>query len=45
MISGINHITFSVRDLSSSIEFYRDLLGMRLHVYWETGAYLTAGEA
>jgi catechol 2,3-dioxygenase-like lactoylglutathione lyase family enzyme len=45
MISGINHITFSVRHLSSSIEFYRDLLGMRLHVYWETGAYLTAGEA
>ncbi|MEZ2746394.1 fosfomycin resistance glutathione transferase [Halopseudomonas bauzanensis] len=40
----INHITFSVADLSASIAFYRDLLGMRLHVFWDTGAYLTAGE-
>src|SRR5690606_26840389 len=44
MITGTNHITFSVRDLNSSIEFYRDLLGMKLHVVWEAGAYLTAGE-
>ncbi|WP_150304562.1 fosfomycin resistance glutathione transferase [Pseudomonas saliphila] len=44
MITGINHITFSVRDLSSSIEFYRDLLGMKLHVFWDAGAYLTAGD-
>ena len=44
MITGINHITFSVRDLSSSIQFYRDFLGMKLHVYWDTGAYLTAGD-
>ncbi|MEH6389470.1 MAG: fosfomycin resistance glutathione transferase [Pseudomonas profundi] len=44
MIAGINHITFSVRDLSSSIEFYRDFLGMKLHVFWDTGAYLTAGD-
>ncbi|WP_022962479.1 fosfomycin resistance glutathione transferase [Halopseudomonas pelagia] len=44
MITGINHITFSVRDLSLSIEFYRDLLGMKLHVFWDTGAYLTAGD-
>ncbi|MAP76731.1 fosfomycin resistance glutathione transferase [Halopseudomonas aestusnigri] len=43
MITGINHITFAVRDLSSSIHFYRDLLGMKLHVFWDTGAYLTAG--
>jgi len=43
MITGISHITFSVRDLRSSIEFYRDLLGMKLHVFWDTGAYLTAG--
>ncbi|HIZ49748.1 MAG TPA: fosfomycin resistance glutathione transferase [Candidatus Pseudomonas excrementavium] len=40
----INHITFPVADLSASIVFYRDLLGMRLHVFWDTGAYLTAGE-
>lgn len=44
MITGTNHITFSVRDLDSSIEFYRDLLGMKLHVFWDTGAYLTAGD-
>lgn len=45
MITGVNHITFTVRDLSSSILFYRDLLGMKLQVYWDTGAYLTAGDA
>jgi len=44
MITGINHITFSVRDLNASITFYRDVLGMKLHVFWDTGAYLTAGE-
>src|SRR5690606_39809679 len=44
MISGINHITFAVRDLSLSIHFYRDLLGMKLHVFWDSGAYLTAGD-
>ena len=30
MITGINHLIFSVRDLRSSIEFYRDMLGMML---------------
>ncbi len=44
MITGTNHITFSVRNLNSSIEFYRDFLGMKLHVFWDTGAYLTAGD-
>ena len=44
MITGINHITLSVRDLKESIAFYRDFLGMKLHVFWDTGAYLTAGE-
>lgn len=44
MVSGINHITFSVLNLQQSIEFYRDVLGMKLRVYWDTGAYLTAGE-
>jgi catechol 2,3-dioxygenase-like lactoylglutathione lyase family enzyme len=44
MITGTNHITFTVGDLSSSIEFYRDLLGMKLHVFWDSGAYLTAGD-
>ncbi|WP_304640711.1 fosfomycin resistance glutathione transferase [Pseudomonas sp.] len=44
MITDINHVTFSVADLNPSIEFYRDLLGMKLHVFWDTGAYLTAGD-
>ncbi|SDU06561.1 fosfomycin resistance glutathione transferase [Halopseudomonas salegens] len=44
MITGINHITFSVRDLTASIAFYRDLMGMKLHVFWDTGAYLSAGD-
>ncbi|WP_054914221.1 fosfomycin resistance glutathione transferase [Pseudomonas sp. NBRC 111127] len=44
MITGINHITFSVSDLDSSIQFYRGFLGMKLHVLWDTGAYLTAGD-
>jgi len=44
MITGTNHITFSVRELESSIQFYRDFLGMKLHVFWDTGAYLTAGD-
>ncbi|KAA0693256.1 fosfomycin resistance glutathione transferase [Halopseudomonas laoshanensis] len=44
MVTGINHITFSVADLSSSIWFYRDLLEMKLHVVWDSGAYLTAGD-
>lgn len=44
MITGTNHITFSVRNLNNSIKFYRDLLGMELHVFWDTGAYLTAGD-
>jgi len=33
MIPGTNHITFSVRDLESSSQFYRDFLGMNLHVF------------
>lgn len=44
MITGINHITFSVKNLNDSIDFYRDLLGMKLHVFWDAGAYLTAGD-
>lgn len=44
MITGTNHITFSVADLDASIAFYRDLLGMKLHVFWDAGAYLTAGD-
>jgi len=43
MIKEINHITIAVSDITRSIEFYGDVLGLKLHVVWETGAYLTAG--
>lgn len=44
MISGLNHLTLSVRDLARSIAFYRDMLGLRLHARWDRGAYLSAGD-
>lgn len=44
MITGLNHITLAIRDLARSIEFYRDVLGLRLAAVWDTGAYLAAGE-
>ncbi|MEM9493853.1 MAG: fosfomycin resistance glutathione transferase, partial [Myxococcota bacterium] len=45
MISGINHVTFSVRDLETSLAFYRDLLGCAVVAHWPGGAYLLAGSA
>jgi catechol 2,3-dioxygenase-like lactoylglutathione lyase family enzyme len=44
MISGLSHITFAVSDLERSLRFYGDLLGLKLLVRWDEGAYLTAGE-
>ncbi len=44
MISGVNHITFAVRDLERSISFYRDVLGFKLIQRHERGAYLLAGD-
>ena len=43
MITGINHVTLSVRDLQESFAFYTDLLGFRPRLRWPDGAYLTAG--
>ncbi|SKC82155.1 VOC family protein [Maledivibacter halophilus] len=43
MINGINHITFAVKDLQVSINFYSKLLGLKLVAYWDKGAYLMAG--
>ena len=45
MITGINHVTFAVRDLDSSFEFYRDVLGFKPVAHWSDGAYLLAGDA
>ncbi|HYF62609.1 MAG TPA: VOC family protein, partial [Herpetosiphonaceae bacterium] len=44
MISGINHITLSVRDLEQSFAFYHAVLGFRPLARWPKGAYLLAGE-
>ena len=43
MIEGINHITFSVRDLGRSLAFYTGVLGCSLRKRWVSGAYLEAG--
>ena len=43
MISGINHITFAVRDLDRSFHFYSQVLGLRPVAKWYKGAYLEAG--
>jgi catechol 2,3-dioxygenase-like lactoylglutathione lyase family enzyme len=43
MITGLNHITFSVYDLKRSLNFYVNLLGLKPVARWYKGAYLTAG--
>jgi catechol 2,3-dioxygenase-like lactoylglutathione lyase family enzyme len=44
MITGINHITLSVRDLEKSINFYTNVLDFRLLAKWIKGAYLSVGD-
>jgi catechol 2,3-dioxygenase-like lactoylglutathione lyase family enzyme len=44
MITGINHLTLSVRDICESFAFYAGLLGFRPVARWPTGAYLLAGD-
>jgi catechol 2,3-dioxygenase-like lactoylglutathione lyase family enzyme len=44
MVTGINHVTFSVGDLQVSFEFYVRVLGLRPVARWARGAYLLAGE-
>lgn len=43
MLTGLNHLTLAVRDLDRSLDFYRSLLGFRLHASWTAGAYLSLG--
>jgi catechol 2,3-dioxygenase-like lactoylglutathione lyase family enzyme len=43
LINGINHITFAIVDLERSLNFYVDLLGLKLVGRWDKGAYLLAG--
>ncbi|MCY1471991.1 glutathione transferase [Pseudomonas jessenii] len=44
MLTGLNHLTLAVVNLSRSIEFYVALPGFRLAARWETGAYLSLGD-
>ena len=44
MVSGINHITLSVKDLELSFRFYSQVLGFRPLAKWQEGAYLLGGD-
>ncbi len=44
MITGINHVTLSVRDVTESFNFYTRILGFRPVARWPKGAYLQAGD-
>ena len=44
MLTGLNHLTLAVVDLSRSVEFYRALPGFKLAARWEAGAYLSLGD-
>jgi len=43
VITGLNHLTFAVRNLDRSIAFYTDLLGFTLRKRKVSSAYLEAG--
>ena len=43
MLKGLNHLTLSVSNLQTSIDFYQKLLGMELRMEWDKGAYLECG--
>lgn len=42
-ITGLNHVTLAVSNLSHAITFYQDTLGGRLAAHWDKGAYLELG--
>jgi catechol 2,3-dioxygenase-like lactoylglutathione lyase family enzyme len=42
-VKGINHITYAVTNIAESIDFYTNILGLKLVKHYQTGAYLTAG--
>ncbi|WP_199618114.1 VOC family protein [Paenibacillus alkalitolerans] len=45
MVQGFSHVTINVRDLSKSLTFYRDMLGMKVRHLVNTDAYLEWGTA
>lgn len=44
MLTGLNHLTLAVANLSRSLEFYMALPGFKLAARWDTGAYLCLGD-
>jgi len=44
MIEGLSHITIAVSDLDQSVGFYKNIVGLKVHVVWAQGAYLSAGD-
>ncbi|MBN9343263.1 MAG: glutathione transferase [Caedibacter sp. 38-128] len=44
MITGLNHINLSVKDLDVSFAFYKDILGFKPRVKWAEGVYFEIGD-
>ena len=44
MITGLNHITLAVADISRSFNFYVRILGCKPVALWREGSYITAGD-
>jgi catechol 2,3-dioxygenase-like lactoylglutathione lyase family enzyme len=44
MITGINHVTLSVKSVDESFAFYTRTLGLTPVARWPKGAYLLAGD-
>lgn len=44
MVTGLNHVTFSVANLDRAFRFYSETLELRPMARWYKGAYLTAGD-
>lgn len=44
MITGINHVTLSIKNLDESLKFYSEILGFKLVAKWIKGCYLIAGD-
>jgi catechol 2,3-dioxygenase-like lactoylglutathione lyase family enzyme len=44
MITGLNHVTLSIKDVEASFAFYIQVLGLEPVAKWPKGAYLLAGD-
>ncbi|ADU71462.1 fosfomycin resistance glutathione transferase [Pantoea sp. At-9b] len=44
MLTGLNHLTLAVSDLTVSFSFYRDVLSFTPRARWDRGAYLSLGD-